>query len=443
MNHSSLLQSLMAKATSLTRSGNLSGATAAIQAALQRAIGAAVPPETPADAAPQAPRRAAPPADVIDGLAREVPTAAKAPAAAPTAAPATASAFASTSAQAPAASAAAGSAFRPAPDTGSPRSAPSHATDIPEPGSFIRARHSEAAGARDYKLFVPPQQAGRALPLVVMLHGCTQNPDDFAQGTAMNDLALAQGFFVLYPEQSAQANGHRCWNWFKQGDQQRGAGEPAVLAGMTRAVMKQHNIDPRRVYVAGLSAGGAMAAILGDAYPDLFAAIGVHSGLATGAATDVGSAFAAMKGGSMSHGGGGLPGGLGGGLAASFRLPGQAAVAPAPRLGSAPPTIVFHGDADKTVSPLNGEQVLAACLPSSGASTALQAGQERRRSDNGREYTRRWHQDSAGRTVAEHWVVHGAGHAWSGGQSQGSYTDPKGPDASAEMLRFFLDNPAR
>jgi poly(hydroxyalkanoate) depolymerase family esterase len=405
MNPNSLLQSLMANATRLTRSGNLPGATAAIQTVLNRALGrlAEHPPQaapTAPQPQPSAPQRPAFVSDIIDGLAREVrtPPATEGPAQAPTA----------------------------------------RSDEAPSGGCFIRGHHAEAAGARDYKLFVPPGAAGRSLPLVVMLHGCTQNPDDFARGTGMNELALAQGFLVLYPEQSANANGNRCWNWFKQGDQQRGSGEPALLAGMTRAVMREHGVDPRRVYVAGLSAGGAMAAILGDAYPDLFAAVGVHSGLATGAATDVGSAFAAMKGGTTGPLAGGLGGGLANGLGASFRMPGQAAP-PAPRLGSAPPTIVFHGDSDKTVHPVNGEQVVTAALPAGAG-----AHQERGRADHGgREYTRHRHQDSTGRTVAEHWVVHGSGHAWSGGQSQGSYTDPQGPDASAEMVRFFFDNPAR
>ena len=155
-------------------------------------------------------------------------------------------------------------------------------------GQFISGSHTEgAAGTREYKLYIPPASFAEPLPLVVMLHGCTQNPDDFAAGTGMNEAALKRGFYVLYPAQTQHANSSRCWNWFKHNHQKRGRGEPALLAGMTRDVMSRYNIDPQRVYVAGLSAGGAMAAILGDAYPDLFAAVGVHSGLPTGSATDV------------------------------------------------------------------------------------------------------------------------------------------------------------
>ncbi len=243
-----------------------------------------------------------------------------------------------------------------------------------------------------------------------MLHGCTQNPDDFAKGTGMNDAALAQGFYVLYPAQSRRANAQRCWNWFKHSHQQRGRGEPAMLAAMTREVMAQHAIDPQRVYVAGLSAGGAMAAILGSAYPDLYAAVGVHSGLAAGAATDLPGALAAMRGG---------------------------ASAPTAAPAHGVPTIVFHGDADPTVHPANGEQVIAACT---GTGSSVETHQVR--GGSARACTRRVHVDAAdGRVVAEHWVVHGSPHAWSGGNPQGSYTDSLGPDATAEMLRFFFEHP--
>jgi poly(hydroxyalkanoate) depolymerase family esterase len=277
----------------------------------------------------------------------------------------------------------------------------------PEPGSsgsFISATHAEANDKRDYKLYIPPDVGGAPLPLVVMLHGCTQNPDDFAAGTGMNEAALKRGFYVLYPAQTQHANSSRCWNWFKHNHQQRGRGEPALLAGMTREVVKHHNIDPQRVYVAGLSAGGAMAAILGDAYPDLFAAVGVHSGLAAGSATDLQAALSAMKGG------------------AGGRSRGTAAL----------PTIVFHGDRDVTVHPVNGEHVTAA------SAGTVKPEISRGRSCNGREYTRNIYSGVGGEVVAEHWVVHGAGHAWSGGRAKGSYTDPKGPDASEEMLRFFF-----
>ena len=273
-------------------------------------------------------------------------------------------------------------------------------------GLFVAGRHAHhAAGTRDYKLYVPPAHHGQALPLVVMLHGCTQDPDDFARGTRMNDAARERGFLVLYPAQAQGANVSRCWNWFKHNHQGRGRGEPALLADMTHDVMKRHGVDPRRVYVAGMSAGGAMAAILGDSYPELFAAVGVHSGLPTGSATDAKSAFDAMK---------------------------RGAHAPGVPTSGAPPVIVFHGDQDTTVHPINGHHIAAA----RAAATAPE--RQRMRSQNGRDYTRALYRDADGQVMAEHWVVHGEGHAWSGGSPSGSYTDSKGPDATEEMLRFFF-----
>lgn len=272
----------------------------------------------------------------------------------------------------------------------------------PDAGRFLSGSHSDTIGKRDYKLYVPPGHDGQPLPLVVMLHGCTQDPDDFAAGTAMNELAQTEGFFVLYPAQTHHANAQRCWNWFKHNHQKRDRGEPALIANMARSVMQRYRIDPDRVYVAGLSAGGAMAAIVGQAYPDLFSAVGVHSGLPAGSAQDVSGALMAMKNG-----------------------------APAPARTDQPPIIVFHGDRDSTVHPVNGDHLIAA----GSAGTTVE--QEKARSAQGQAYTRHVHRDAQGRVVAEQWVVHGAGHAWSGGKPQGSYTDARGPNASREMLRFF------
>jgi poly(hydroxyalkanoate) depolymerase family esterase len=278
-------------------------------------------------------------------------------------------------------------------------------------GDFISGTHTHAGLTRDYKLYMPPQHAGRSLPLVVMLHGCTQHPDDFAAGTDMNARAGEQGFFVLYPAQSQDGNAQRCWNWFARAHQQRGSGEPALLADMTQSVIKAYGIDAHRVYVAGLSAGGAMADILAAAYPEIYAAVGVHSGLPRGVATNVAGAFAAMKNGE-----------------------------PTPRSTAnasevTVPTIVFHGDADQTVHPKNGEQVIATLLR---GVDSINSRAEQGVASGGRSYTRSIYRGDNGQTVAEHWLVKGAGHAWSGGSAKGSYTDAKGPDATAEMLRFFL-----
>ena len=283
---------------------------------------------------------------------------------------------------------------------------------LPAGATFESHHFGNEAGSRSYKLYVPSRYKGEALPLVVMLHGCTQSADDFATGTRMNECAEEQMFLVAYPAQTKLANPSRCWNWFNGRDQRRGHGEPSLIAGITRRIMRDFPVETGRVYVAGLSAGGAAAAIMGATYPDLYAAIGVHSGLACGAARDLPTAFAAMRDGSALAG------------------------APSAVTGPRVPTIVFHGDSDTTVHPVNGDQVIVQATPATSLNTTVVRG----RATGGVGYVRTIHADDAGRSMLEHWVLQGAGHAWSGGSPAGSYTDPRGPDASREMVRFFLQH---
>lgn len=316
--------------------------------------------------------------------------------------------------------------YRVVPENDSDLSQTPGTTEAPEDSSSKRLdrefrdhRFTCDAGSMHYKIFIPAAVGAAAPPLIVMLHGCTQSPDDFARGTRMNALAQEHGYVVAYPAQAKSKNASKCWNWFRSRDQQRGQGEPAVLAALTRYLVKAHGIDERRVYVAGLSAGGAMAAVLAGTYPDVYAAIGVHSGLPFGVAHDLPSAFAAMRQGA------GKP---------------TAGVPPA-RLEPVP-AIVFHGDRDMTVDPCNGAAVIEQCLGtarsiSEAEAHATRATVERGSVPGGRSYTRTIFTNIAGSVVAEQWLVHGAGHAWFGGDISGSYTDPSGPDASEHMLRFF------
>ena len=272
-----------------------------------------------------------------------------------------------------------------------------------KPGVFLAKTFTNAAGTRPYKLYVPSGYRGDPVPLIIMLHGCTQSPDDFAAGTRMNEAADRDTFLVAYPGQTSAANSQKCWNWFNPADQHEGAGEPAIIAGITKAIAADYAIDPARIHIAGLSAGGAAAAIMAAAYPELYASSAIHSGLACGAATSLQSAFAAMHRGA----------------------PGDAA----PPI----PTIVFHGDRDTTVHPANADAIAAHSGPGAHTTRHVSAG--------GRTSTITLHQDETGQTRLERWTIHGAGHAWAGGSQAGSYTDPAGPDATGEILRFFRDHP--
>lgn len=278
-------------------------------------------------------------------------------------------------------------------------------------GEFISNRFLADFGSLRYKLFIPSGNDGSPMPLIVMLHGCGQDADDFACGTGMNALAEKYRCLVAYPEQSSGANGAKCWNWFEDGHHHRGQGEPALIAGVVQKIISEYAVDAGKVFIAGLSSGGAMAVILGRTYPELFTAVGCHSGLAHGAATDSVGAMQAMR-----HG------------ARIDRLDGMA-------VADGVPTIVFHGDLDSTVHPKNGERVLQQSLQD-GLVTQMHV--QEVGEATGRTFTRNIHRSEAGAIVAELWTVHGAGHAWSGGNGCGSYTDTRGPDASEQMLRFFI-----
>ncbi|MBG6078905.1 extracellular catalytic domain type 1 short-chain-length polyhydroxyalkanoate depolymerase [Rubrivivax gelatinosus] len=304
------------------------------------------------------------------------------------------------------------------------------ATLPPAAGGWLSHEYRNAAGVRAYRVHLPAAAASAPRPMLVMLHGCTQTPEDFAAGTRMNRLADEHGFIVVYPEQAAQANPSRCWNWFQAQDQKRDAGEPSLIAGIVREVAQRHDVDPGRIYVAGLSAGGAMAVVLGESYPELFAGVGVHSGLPYASAHDIPSAMAAMKGGR-----GGLS------RAASQRMSAPAVSKVAKR---AVPTIVFHGDRDHTVRETNAQEIVRQTVEAHQAQAGGQQFQtviENGTATGGRRYTRTSYREPTGPARIEFWSLHGAGHAWSGGDLSGSYTEANGPDASAEMARFFLALP--
>jgi poly(hydroxyalkanoate) depolymerase family esterase len=293
-----------------------------------------------------------------------------------------------------------------------PEPARAFATALPGSG-WARHGYSGGAGTLSYWLYVPAGAALGAtpLPLIVMLHGCRQTADDFALGTRMNLLAEREGFAVVYPEQSREQNAMGCWNWFLDEHQRRGQGEPELIAAVTRALIAGHGLDPERIYVAGLSAGGAMAAIVGSEYPDLYAAVAVHSGLPAGAASSVAGALAVMRD------------GRGRGRPSASHVQRRAP----------PPTIIFHADDDSTVHPANGVALFAAFTAEApevmASDSALAAGHS--------QVTHRLARSADGRVCAEFWQVSRGGHAWFGGDPRGSYT-AAGPDASAEVVRFFL-----
>ena len=288
-------------------------------------------------------------------------------------------------------------------------------------GQFLWREITTPSGARRYKLFVPSRYDGSAaMPLVVMLHGCTQDPDDIARGTRFNELAEEKSVLVAYPEQPESQNPKKCWNWYDPAHQKRDSGEPALIGGITRQVLHDYRVDSRRVYVAGVSAGAAMAVIVALVYPELFAAVGLHSGIAYGAATNVMEALSAMQG----------------------KGPDSVVLASRAREAMqgnswAIPAIIFQGGSDRTVNVANSAQLVAQVLSMQGGHAGEPAGKSSGITAD-YHYSRVVH--GAGDSTVELWVVDELGHAWSGGSSDGSFTDTHGPNASSEMMRFFLDH---
>ncbi len=281
----------------------------------------------------------------------------------------------------------------------------------PRPPSFDLHTFERGPSRHAYRLFVPGRLDDSPIPLVVMLHGCKQDSEDFAKGTAMNELAEREKFMVLYPEQPRTANSMGCWNWFHPAHQSRDQGEPAMIAALTRQVASSHGVDPARVYVAGLSAGAAMAAIMGQLFPEIYAAVGVHSGLAPGSAHSVASAFSAMSKG-----------------------PGPRAKTEAIGI----PVIIFQGSGDSTVAQANADAIIRSELVAwSSKGAALVEGNKTINTAGKRPSTATVWTDGAGKPIVESWTIDAGPHAWSGGHVSGSFTDPKGPSATQAMVDFF------
>lgn len=287
-------------------------------------------------------------------------------------------------------------------------------------GQFVTREFPTDAGPRRYKLYIPSSYNGSAaMPLVVVLHGCTQDPDNVARGTRFNQAAEESKVMVAYPEQPAAANGLKCWNWFDAAHQKRDQGEPALIAGITRQVMKDMKVDARRVYVVGLSAGAAMALTVSYAYPEIFAAAGLHSGIAYGVATSTPEAIKRM------------------GVGASDPADYAGVVTRAMGANKPIPTIVFQGKSDKTVNPANADNIVTQLSSGFDQSKLTVKSENTGVTADGFHFTRRVHGQPS---LIEEWTVDELGHAWSGGSKDGTYTDERGPDATREIMRFLLEH---
>jgi poly(hydroxyalkanoate) depolymerase family esterase len=311
-------------------------------------------------------------------------------------------------------------------------------------GKWIAGTARAAGGSRKFKLWVPvtietSSQNERVWPLVMLLHGCTHGAQDMAAISGMNEVAATNQFLVVYPEQVRRANLMKCWNWFRPKHQARDAGEPSILAAVVDQVRSTHNVDAGRIYVAGVSAGGAMASILAATYPDIFAALAVFAGAEFKAATSTSEAFAAMK-----HGG---PDPLRQGQLAFETMRSGLTFKDRRRM----PLIVFHGTADTRVNPVNADQAIAQWGKTNESLSAAHGesgfaltekvidGRMPNHVPDGYVYQRHIYLEADARPLMEKWLIQGLGHAWCGSPKPSRYGDPKGPNASAEIWRFFRE----
>ena len=301
---------------------------------------------------------------------------------------------------------------------------------------WITGSARAAGGSRDYKLWVPPGLAKeKRVPLLMLLHGCTHGAEDMAEISGMNEVANRNHFLVVYPEQSRLANLLKCWNWFDPKHQSRDAGEPSILAEIVRQVCALYEVDSERIYAAGVSAGGAMAVITAATYPDLFSALAVAAGAEFQAAQSVPEGLVVMK-----QGG---PDPVRQGRAAFAAMKQGLARKARKRL----PVIVFHGTEDGSVNPVNADQIIAqwgetnACLASEAGEAGFSIAEKiiAGTVPDGHSYNRHIYTDQTGRLLMEKWIVKGMGHAWSGTPKEHKYCDPKGPNASEEIWRFFCE----
>lgn len=301
----------------------------------------------------------------------------------------------------------------------------------PNPGTtsgvYSTKSFTNSSGTRSYGLYIPSgYKVGTPMPLVVGLHGCVGSALDFVNQSGLNSVAEVNKFIVAYPEQTSAANNLKCWNWYTTAGQQRGSGEASIIAGITQQVKQDYSVNNSRVFTLGLSAGGAMAVNMGVLYPDVFAGVGVGSGLTWKAGA----------------------GGLSGYPAMTAEQSGQQIHISQGANSRTVPVYIFHGLQDKTVVPKNADDLAVSWIaandladdgsrnnsvPANPVSTVFGT-------SSGDTFTTATYNDRNGQELIQVVKVTNMGHAWSG-RSGAAYTYPAGPDETSLMYSFLSRHP--